>query len=95
MFYTYPIDVQDAAEIVKHFKLQLRAFPLGYHWVQVSEQKQGPSDLVDMERWGVRERVYMLWNCLFGRGPLQRDCAYFTLNWINRMPHLQIESLDG
>ena len=28
--------------------------------MQVFEHKQGPSDLVNMERWGVRERVCVL-----------------------------------
>ena len=54
-----------------------------------------------MERWGVRERVRVrvcvcvLWNCLFGRGQLQRLGADFAVNGINRKPHLQMQSVDG
>ena len=31
--------------------------PLGYHGVQVLEHKQRPSDLLNMEHWGIREHV--------------------------------------
>jgi hypothetical protein len=34
------LKIQDAAEIVKHFKILLRASPLGYGGVQIFEHKQ-------------------------------------------------------
>ena len=48
-----------------------------------------------MECWGVRERVCVLWNCLFGQGQLQRLSADFAVNGINRKPHLQMQSING
>jgi hypothetical protein len=50
--------LQDAAEIVKHFKILVTCFSARVsRSAGIFEHKQWPSDLVKMERWGVRERV--------------------------------------
>lgn len=49
--------IQDLAEQWSILKFQLCASLLGYNGIQVLLLKQGPSKLVHMECWGVREHV--------------------------------------